>query len=266
MLVKERKSPIEHFRRFTDSIRQHFNVNLLCRLMLIIFLCMTALQLFRAIYGIRAAYDDNHDYITEATKTLFDDRLFVPNIKRVLSPWQSYLAVVSLLGMQHPLFIGETILPICIFFAFYMQVYLLGKYFFIRDMKKEVYFLFIFSMVVLIFEYYVYYPLYALAAHPVIWGKTILGTTALPMLILIFCELTDETYRVKPDHCWLLMLMGAGSTCLTAVAMVTIPIAMFILMVLRLVQKQNRTVICYAFFSTIATICQFGVYLWNPRG
>lgn len=261
-LVRGKINLKEHIMIFLSRVKSYYSENLLCRIALGFSMFISASQLFRIIYSIRKPYDDNTTYIAGIVETLFHDRImftWLRQDKLILAPWHSYLAFLSYFSNVHAIFLCETVLPVVIFVLFFCVIFLMGKYVFRNDKTHVVLFLTLVFLSLGVFDDLL--GVYSYAYNPVIWGKAILYTTALPFSILLFFLTIEE--KELSISVLLLILSGAGAAWLSMVSVATFILTFIVLGLYFGIIKRNPYLIGHAVCFIIPTVFQsVAFFLW----
>lgn len=268
IMIKDKAAIKEHIMRGVVTVRNCANESLVYRFLIVIVSIIMAYQLFQCVYGANlASYSDNYYYTSETLQTIYTDRIYLIGAKAVLAPWRSFYSLVSYAGAVHPIFINETVLPVVILLLFYSSVSIFARFFIEGNRRKSVLFVSLYVFIVLTFGNFMFGNEIA-AMHPAIWGKTVLGSIALPMALTLYVLLYnsfDEYKTKKAQYCITFLLYGAGSAWLSMMGMVFMPVGILAVMIVSLVKRRDLTLMWFAFAELVGVLIQAVVYIIGFR-
>ncbi|MCM1257795.1 MAG: DUF6077 domain-containing protein [Roseburia sp.] len=223
---------------------------------------------------VRYHYTNTDDafYVASATTALFTDTIFQYNpytgelyknlpSRYVLSPFYSFIAVVSKAVDNHPAIIAHSVFMILFLMIAYMVYALIGKALFAGDIEKTGYFLILVTFLTMFSGYSERTSGLFLLIR--LWqGKAVLAGIFLPLILYLFLRLFfpdgDKAHVTE----WILLLFLMSACCLVSSMGIMLGAIMTgILGILLAVKKRRfRNLIC-AFLCCAPNIFCAGAYL-----
>ena len=255
IIIKEHRERLFYIKRKNLSKK-----DIICLLILII---IVGMQVYRIVCTRQFEYSDEMAYVPFINDMLYTDRIFskdyitgvalqYPNVKRLFAPWYGFLAMLSMTSSLHPAFLCKVMIPMYVLILFYCVTYVFGKKYSVYIGEKVILFV-CFSAIIVetfwIFNYRFYY-----IAYPVMWGKTIMMSILVPMIIVTI----DDNARYLTA-----VLLGACGATFSLMSAVIISIELATLFLYYSIM--NRKMFCSDSIRCLACelplLFQFGLYV-----
>lgn len=253
---------IKEYRNRLPQIKS-YNLRKKDMICLVFFVAILGMQLYRIVCTRQFEYSDEMAYVPFINDMLYTDRIFskdyitgvalqYPNLKRLFAPWYGFIALLAMTSSLHPAFLCKVMMPMYVLLLFYCVTYVFGKKYSVYIGENVISFV-CFSAIIVetfwIFNYRFYYT-----AYPVMWGKTLMMSILIPMIIV---SLDDKAHYMTA------VLLGACGATLSLMSAVIISIELAALFIYYFIMNKKK--ICTECVRCLACelplFFQFGLYV-----
>ena len=160
----------------------------------LIFCFVAGVQFIRTIFVRSYEFSDEMAYAAGINDVVYLDELFMKSsmtgligdgtitIRRAIGTWYFYLANLSYYSGLHASFLCKVLIPTIVLILFYCVSYIIGKSIFRDEHDKQT--IFMASVACVTEVFWLPNIRFYMVAYPVMWGKTTMAITAVPLILL----------------------------------------------------------------------------------
>lgn len=264
LMTKEKKTLSARFIKLRSKIQQCKTDSLTIRLLFIFSISVVLIQLLQIILCARTAYDDTNVYSSVINNSLYSDIDSVGGwVKYDLAPWIMYIAFISYVGRQHPIFINGTIIPLVALLIYHLIVFIMGRFLFHDNHRSSILFWCTSVLAVAVLGYASYGNEYMLT-HSVAWGKVILGGAFIPYIVVLYNLAVEQAVCTKQYDIRLiaaLLLSGLGGAWLSIMAIMILSLGILLMTITSFVNTKKVYSAVYGALAGMGVFSQAIIYL-----